>query len=143
MTRVSFYTLADDVQGDRFQVTCRLVERIHGEGLRLYVRAASEQEARHLDRLLWTFRQQSFIPHGLRGETDSDLTPVLIGWNGDAPDTRPILINLAPALPPGFERYERVCEAVDHDPAIRAAARERFRSYRRSGLQLDHYQIRL
>lgn len=143
MTRVSFYTLADDVQGDRFQVTCRLVERIYGKGLRLYVQTASEQEARHLDRLLWTFRQQSFIPHGVRGETDTELTPVLIGWNGDGPDTRPILINLAPALPSFAERYERVCEAVDHDPAVRDAARERYRHYRRAGLALDHHQIRL
>ncbi|AGA91059.1 DNA polymerase III, chi subunit [Thioflavicoccus mobilis 8321] len=142
-TRVSFYSLAEDAPGDRFQLACRLVERIYAAGLRVYILAASDQEARHLDRLLWTFREQSFIPHGLKGETDADLTPILIGWDADPGDARAVLINLSGRVPERLERFERLCEAVDQDPAIRDAARERFRHYRRAGLSLEHHQIRL
>jgi DNA polymerase-3 subunit chi len=36
MTRIDFYSLADGSAGDRFLLTCRLVERIHlGERLRI------------------------------------------------------------------------------------------------------------
>lgn len=142
-TRVSFYSLADGVQGDRFQLSCRLVERIYGQGLRIFIEVASEQEARHLDRLLWTFREQSFIPHGIQGETDLELTPVLIRCGADISDARPVLINLTAGRPDSYERYERLCEVVDHDPEIRSAARERYRYYRSLGLPLDHHKIGL
>lgn len=141
--RVSFYSLAEDAQGDRFQLACRLAERIYAEGLRLFIRTAAEPEARHLDRLLWTFRDQSFVPHGIAGETDAELTPVLIGYGEPAADDgRPVLINLAPAVPGRLDDLARLCEVVDHDPEVRAAARERYRHYRSLGLTLDHHQIR-
>ncbi|MBK1731230.1 DNA polymerase III subunit chi [Thiococcus pfennigii] len=141
--RVSFYSLADDAAGDRFQLVCRLVERIYATGLRIYILAASDQDARHVDRLLWTYREQSFLPHGLKGETDAELTPILIGRDPDPGDARSVLINLAARVPEHLERFERLCEAVDHDPAVREAARERYRHYRRAGLAVEHYEIRL
>jgi DNA polymerase-3 subunit chi len=141
--RVSFYSLADEARGDRFQLVCRLVERIYQTGLRSYILVAAAHEAQHLDRLLWTYREESFIPHGIKGQTDAEATPVLIGHDADPGDRRPVLINLAPAVPAGLDRLERLCEAVDHDPEIRTAARERYRYYRGLGLTLDHHEIRL
>ncbi len=140
---MSFYSLADGAQGDRFQLTCRLVERIYAKGLRLSIEAGCEDEARHLDRLLWTFRDQSFIPHGIQGETDAELTPVVIAYGKEPIDDRPVLINLTMAVPDSYDRFERLCEVVDHDPEIRAAARERYRYYRSQGASPDHYQIAL
>lgn len=143
MTRVTFYSLAESAPGDRFQLTCRLVERIHAEGLGLCIQVATDDEARHLDRLLWTFRQQSFLPHGLQGETDPALTPILIGREATPGRGRPVLINLTNEVPAGFDRFERLCEVVDHEPEVRTAARERYRRYRQLGLSPEHHEIRL
>ncbi len=143
MPRIDFYTLKPDSSGDRYLLTCRLVERTRAEHLRVLIHCPDLTAARHLDRLLWTYRQASFIPHGLVGQTDQALTPVLIGLDGTPETENQVLINLAPAAPPFYARFARVCEPVDKDDAVRAAARERFRFYRDQGYLPEHHSIRL
>lgn len=145
MTRIDFYTLEPDSPGDRYLLVCRLAERVRADGLRVLVHCPDPESARHLDRLLWTYRQDSFLPHGIVGQRDLDLklTPVLIGRDGTPETEDQVLVNLAPEVPTFFSRFERVCEPVDQDPAVRAAARERFRFYRDRGYPLEHRQVRL
>ncbi len=145
MTRIDFYTLEPDSPGDRFLLVCRLVEKARAAGLRVLIHCPDGEQARHLDRLLWTFRQDSFLPHGIVGQTDLDLglTPILIGADGTPDSEDQVLINLAKDVPSFFSRFERVCETVDQDPAVRAAGRERFRYYRDRGYPLEHRPVRL
>ena len=147
MTRIDFYTLEPDSPGDRFELACRLIERIRIDGLRILVHCPDDELARHLDRLLWTYRQDSFLPHGIVGQSspplDLALTPVLISRDGTPETEDQVLVNLAADGPIFFSRFERVCEPIDQDPAVRAAGRERFRFYRERGYALDHHQIRL
>ncbi|WP_295386622.1 DNA polymerase III subunit chi [uncultured Thiodictyon sp.] len=143
MPRIDFYTLEPDSPGDRYLLTCRLVERSRAQSLRVLIHCPDAAAARHLDRLLWTFRQESFIPHGLVGQSDPALTPVLIGLDGSAVNEHQVLINLALETPPFFSRFARICEPVDQDPAVRTAARERFRGYRAAGFPPEHHAVRL
>ncbi|MBK5931708.1 DNA polymerase III subunit chi [Halochromatium salexigens] len=149
MTRVDFYILRDDSRSDRFGLTCRLVERIRKpapEGAqppRVLIYCPDARQARHLDRLLWSFREDSFLPHGLVGETDTALTPILISSDARPEDEHQVLINLSPsAEAPAFHgRFERLCEPLDHDPEIRQAGRKRYRYYRDNGHPLAHHEV--
>jgi len=141
-TRIDFYSLEPGIPGDRFTLCCRLVERIRARSLRVLIHCPDEDEARHLDRLLWTFREEGFIPHGRLGAVDPALTPVLISANGEPLSEHQALINLAPEIPPFFARFERLCELIDHDPRVRHAGRERFRQYRAQGYVIEHHGIR-
>ena len=143
MTRVDFYSLGEGSTADRFLLACRLVERIYAEGYRIYIQVPDGERARHLDRLLWTFRQQSFLPHGLFDEADRKLTPILIGVDADPVDEDQVLINLGLRVPEFFARFRRLCELLDRDPAVLAAGRERFSYYRNRGYALHHHRIRL
>jgi len=145
MTRIDFYSLTEDSGGDRFLLTCRLVQRARGEGLRVYIETADAPTARQLDRLLWTFRDESFLPHGLVGETDPDLTPILIGIAEEmAPQSADqVLINLGLGVPTALDRFERLLEPIDLDPEVRAAGRRRYAHYKGLGYPLEHRQIRL
>ncbi|MFP4063506.1 MAG: DNA polymerase III subunit chi [Halochromatium sp.] len=149
MTRVDFYILKDTSRDDRFGLTCRLVERIHKRAAdgatppRVLIYCPDARQARHLDRLLWSFREDSFLPHGLVGETDAALTPILISSDGQPEAERQVLINLSPSPePPAFHRrFERLCEPLDHDPEIRQAGRKRYLFYRDGGHPLAHHQV--
>ncbi len=44
-------------------VLCRWVERFYEDGKRVQVVVDSPQAAQHMDQLLWSFSQSSFIPH--------------------------------------------------------------------------------
>jgi DNA polymerase-3 subunit chi len=144
VTRVDFYSLEDGSRGDRFLLTCRLAERIYeGRTMRVYIYVPDPSHAEHLDRLLWTFKEQSFIPHGRIGKTDPQLTPVLIGGDAGPAQEDQVLINLDRSVPDFFARFERLCEPIDQDPSVRDAGRRRFRYYRDRGYELHHHKIRL
>ncbi|WP_295880968.1 DNA polymerase III subunit chi [uncultured Thiohalocapsa sp.] len=142
MTRVDFYILADGARGDRLTLACRIAERAHGEGRRVLIHAPEPNLARQLDRLLWTFRDASFVPHGLVGETNPAYTPVLISSDGEPATEDQVLINLSPGVPEFFARFERLCEPLDHDPTVRQAGRTRWKYYKDCGYALKHHEIR-
>ena len=103
--------------------------------------AGSEAQAAALDDLLWTFRQDSFIPHERYPLVGEESSPVLIGTVLPAEATAQVLINFAGRLPEGFERYERVVELVDQHPEVLAKSRERFRQYREQGCAPETHKL--
>lgn len=141
MTRVDFYVLGESGESGRYRFACRLVEKIYQQQRRAYIHTGSEEEARQLDRLLWTYRQDSFLPHGLLGVVNPQFTPILIGWGEDPGSENDVLINLAPEVPIFFSRFDRVSEIIDADPQVRDLGRQRYRFYRDRGYPLESHQI--
>lgn len=141
MTQVDFYILDERASGNRYMLACRLTEKIYHQGRRVFINTPSPDEARHIDRLLWTFRQGSFIPHATLDRADPSLTPVIIGGSGEAGKENDVLINLAPEVPNFFSRFERVAELIDKEPELKAAGRARFRFYRDRGYPLNTHDI--
>lgn len=141
MTRVDFYVPTTPGRGDRFGLACRLAEKAWGQGHRVLVHCASAEDAQRMDRLLWVFRDQSFVPHGRLGQVDAALTPVLIAPPGEAGDEHDVLINLAPDVPLFFSRFDRVVEPVEADQAARDASRSRYTFYRDRGYQPTTHRL--
>jgi DNA polymerase-3 subunit chi len=165
MTRIDFYVLKPGADRDRFALTCRLVERVYRQGrsarpsprppdgrsegsrksnsggVRILIHCPDPHQASHLDRLLWTYREDSFLPHGMVGQTDIELTPILISADGQPETDDQVLINLADDVPEFFSRFERLCEPLDNDPAARAAGRKRYAYYRDCGYPLHHHEV--
>lgn len=133
--RIDFYVLPGQEPKGRLLLACRLAEKAYGLGHRVYLHAASAEQARQLDDLLWTFRQGSFVPHTLCPPAEGDASPVSIGSDETPAATAAVLINLGDAAPVFFERYERVVELVDQQPPVLAKSRERFRFYRDRGYE--------
>jgi len=106
------------------------------------IHCPDQATARQLDRLLWTYREESFLPHGLVGETNPALTPVLISADGEPAAEDQVLINLSPEVPEFFARFERLCEPLDREPAILQAGRKRWKYYSDCGYDLKHHEVR-
>jgi DNA polymerase-3 subunit chi len=141
VTRVDFYVLGERARGDRFQLACRLTEKAWQRGHRVCLYTGSAAESEHLDRLLWTFRQASFIPHGIAGESDPEITPILITHEADRVEEQDLLINLSTGVPEFFSHFNRLAELIDHDGENRRLGRERYRFYRDRGYPLNNHEI--
>jgi DNA polymerase III subunit chi len=141
MTRVDFYILEPTASGDRFVLACRIAEKARRNGHRVLIHSADEGEHRHVDRLLWTLWEDSFIPHGLIGRDDKSLNPILIGDGRDDVDEHDVLVNLDTEIPLFFSRFERLVECVDHDEQVKASGRERFRYYREHGYPIESHRL--
>lgn len=139
MTNVDFYILAS---GAREQTACKLAEKAWSLGHRVYIHTSSAEQARHMDDLLWTFRDGSFLPHEQYQVGQEDASPILIGAD-DAPDTTSdVLINLAQDVPLFFSRFLRVAEIIGSDDAAKNSGRERFRFYRDRGYPLNTHNLK-
>ena len=140
MTRVDFYLLPEAGAEARARFACRLTEKAYRQGHRVYIRAADRDHAEALDRLLWTFRDGSFVPHARYPEAAEEDQPVLVGTA--LPERMDdVLLNLAGDRPEGFSRFRRLVEVVGPDAGERAAARERYRYYRDRGYPLATHDL--
>ncbi len=144
MTQVDFYISDSDSDDARLHLACKIVDKARELDRQVFIHSTSEDEARKLDELLWTFSQGSFIPHRIvRGEASAPaLEPVLIGINQPpSPGPWDVLVNLSAEVPEFFSRYERVAEVVDANAARREQSRERYRFYRDRGYKLNTHQV--
>ena len=120
---------------------CRLVEQVWKRGHAVLVLAESDAAARRLDDRLWTFRDESFVPHRRidAGALPADRTmdaPVIVGTPGTWDGALDVLVNLTPDVPDEAARAARIAEVVPDRGAGRDAGRRRYREYRDRGFEI-------
>lgn len=139
-TRVDFYII--DATGDAvLELACRIAEKAWLGGHRIFIRTASEGDALRLDDLLWTWKQDSFVPHGIHPGAGDDELPVLLGCGEGPPGEPDVLINLGEQVLPSPERFTRIAELVGGDEEARTAGRSRYRQYRELGFTLETHHL--
>jgi len=76
MTEVLFV----ETTASRMEVrACEIAEGLYAKGGSLLIIAEDDKQAERLDDLLWTFKPDSFVPHGISsGSADEADQPVLI-----------------------------------------------------------------
>lgn len=141
MARVDFYVLEQADSQTRLRLACRLAEKAWSQSQKVLMLAPGADEARTLDDMLWTFRDRSFVPHEIYAPGHAPRSTVLISDGAALPTEADVLINLCDTVPEGFERFARIVEPVDGDPARRQAGRDRFRFYRERGITPDSHTI--
>jgi DNA polymerase III subunit chi len=138
MTKVDFYILA---KSSSEQLTCRLAEKAYGLGKTVYIHTETPQQAQHIDELLWTFREGSFVPHEQYQAGSACESPIQIGSHKSPETDAEVLINLAAEVPLFFSRFLRVAELIGPQETAKKQGRERFRFYRDRGYSLDTHKI--
>ena len=113
---------------------CRLVEKGYKQGSKpIYIHFDSENEAKEFDSLLWTFRQESFIPHTILGHPEEEETPVIIGWDTNQIETAEALINVSQGIPRASTSTSKIHEIVGNDENKKNKAREKWKAYKANG----------
>ena len=138
MTEVEFHTGVADPVG----YTCRLLRKAFRKGVRVVV-TAPPAVLGTLDRDLWTFEQQEFVPHlrlsGNSRSTQAERTPIWL-VDGEPPAGAPdVLVNLGAGLPADIAAFRRVIEIVSADADDEQAGRQRWRTYKARGLVVTHH----
>lgn len=141
MTQIDFYILADTspTAGELF--ACKLVEKAYHLKHAVYIYASTQPQAQHLDELLWTFNQGSFLPHTINSREHSTGEPIVIGYTEQTTAFQDVLINLGEEVPAFFSQFERVAEIVSGDENSRTRARQRYKFYRDRGYALNTHNI--
>lgn len=139
--RVDFYLLKSSEPDKRSLLACRLLEKAYLRGHSVFVYCNNKEEAEHLDDLLWSFKDASFIPHNLQGEGPEPPPPVQIGHGDEPRGFNDILLNLADEIPPFFTRFKRVMEVVLNDEQAKETSRAHYRVYRGRQCELQTHEM--
>ena len=99
--------------------------------------SASEARAAALDDLLWTFRQDSFVPHERYPLVGRRASPVLVGTAAPATVDAQVLINPNDAPAEGVSSATSGGGTGGSASRGAGAIRERFRQYREQGCARD------
>ena len=132
--RVDFYVPSRDTPDERYTLACRVTEKAFQSGKQVYLYCQTPDQLTQMDERLWTFSLNSFIPHGLLGETD-ELVRVILGCDDPSPDVAEIVISMANTPVSTFNLFSRVAEIVGTDDSERQLARNRFKFYRDNGVE--------
>lgn len=139
MTEALFYHL----QGQKLEgVLPTLLERSLERGWRVAVQGSSEERIDALDAHLWTYREDSFLPHGTWREAEAADQPVLLTVDERNPNAATVrfLIDGTP-VPDDAEAYQRLVLLFDGDDedAV-AAAREQWKQAQARGFDTTYWQ---
>ena len=137
MTRIDFYQL--NPERHRYdQVVCQLCQKAWDKRQKTLLLTQSPEQSQQLDHRLWTFADDSFVPHD-SDDSDDFVTPVLIHDNPDPSGDRQLLINLSAAVPTWFAQFERVIELVTEEN--KTQARAHYSYYKERGYPLNHVNL--
>ena len=101
-----------------------LLEKTLERGWRAVVEVGSTERAEALDAHLWTWREDSFLAHGLAGDETDAHQPILITSGTDNPNGANVRFFVDRAVPQSAEGYERIVYLFSgHDPDAVAEAR--------------------
>ena len=126
MAEVLFYHLE---QRPLEAVLPQLLEKTLERGWRAVVEIGSPERAEALEAHLWTYRDDSFLPHGLAGEDTDPLQPVLLTTTNENPNGAAVRFFVDRAVPQSAEGYQRLVYLFSgHDPDAVAEARLAWRA---------------
>ncbi len=143
MSEVLFYHLENRQLDDTLPV---LVNMAHSRGWTSAIRVESPARAKAVDRLLWDFDDQSFLPHGLDSEAHAERQPVLITLEEIPANHAGMLFIVGGAASPTWEaattrQLDRVAVIFDgHDPQAVQNARDAWRGARDNGHTVTYWK---
>jgi DNA polymerase-3 subunit chi len=139
MTELFFYHLQ---RQPLERVLPTLIEKSLERGWRVIVQAASEERAEVLDSHLWTFRDDSFLPHGTWREPEVSEQPVLLTVHDHNPNAAAVRFLVDGAqVPADASAYQRIVLIFDgEDPEAVAAARECWSEGKAKGFDVTYWQ---
>ncbi len=122
------------------QVLPELLEKTLARGWRALVRCADSGQVEAIDAWLWTYREDSFLPHGVAGEAHAGRQPVLLTSDGDNANGAQALFAVD-ADPGDLSGYVRCIVIFDGRQEIALkAARGLWARYKRAGHGVAYWQ---
>jgi len=139
MTEVLFYHLQNMSLEN---VLPPLLEKSLERGWRVVVQSTSEERTEALDAHLWTYREDSFLPHATWRAGDAQDQPILLVVEEDNPNRANVrfLVDNA-ALPADCGSYDRLVLVFNgEDQDALAGARSAWTACKSRGFEVTYWQ---
>ncbi len=110
-------------------------------GHRIVVRTANERDTARLNELLWTFRPDSFLPHGATGDGYENAQPVLLTDKDENPNGAGMLVLTGSTDSAHLGDYKLCCALFDgRDETAVSQARAQWKACKEAGHEIAYWQ---
>ena len=139
MTEMLFYQLKGQTPE---QVLPALLQKSLERGWRVVVQASSEERVEALDAHLWTWRDDSFLPHGTARDPQAAEQPIVLTASEENPNHATVRFLVDGAdLTQNASAYERIVMLFDgDDPDALEAARARWSKAKAEGAEVTYWR---
>jgi DNA polymerase-3 subunit chi len=123
------------------QVLPELLEKTLARGWRALVRSTEPERIEHLDGWLWTYRDDSFLPHATAEEPEAERQSILLTIDAENPNAAHALFLIDGAEAGTLDGFERCILLFDgRDEAALADARKRWKDVRAAGHPASYWR---
>ena len=141
MTETLFYHLE---RRSLEEVLPGMVEKSLQRGWRAAIKTDSSERSDALDTLLWTYDDQSFLPHAQAGDGDPSGQPVLISVEDGNPNSAQIVFYVGGALPSDWDSLGNLARVVllfdGKDAGALAMARSAWKDAKAAGHDVTYWK---
>lgn len=123
------------------KVLPQLLEKTLERGWRACVQAGSEERIEALSSALWTWREESFLPHGTARDGNPELQPIWLTVGDDNPNRAAVRFLVDGAAVSSLDGLVRAVYIFDAgDAQAVEAARTRWREAKEAGHEVTYWQ---
>jgi DNA polymerase-3 subunit chi len=116
-----------------------LLEKCLQRGWRALIRGGAPERLEVLDDTIWTYRDESFLPHAREG--DPARHPIWLTAEGGNPNGAQVLFLIDGAEPGDLSAFERACLVFDgRDQAALESARLRWKAAKEAGIVASYWR---
>jgi len=138
VTEIAFYHLERSTLEEALP---KLLEKTLAADKRALVLAGSENRVEALTDRLWTYDQDSWLPHGSIKDGNPGEQPIWLSVNDNNLNEATFLFLTDGATSPDVGAFERCFELFDgNDESAVSAARKRWKAYKDAGHELTYWQ---
>jgi DNA polymerase-3 subunit chi len=118
-----------------------LLEKCLERDWRACVQFGTQERLELFDALLWTWRDESFLPHSAVRDGKETRHPIFLTGEADNPNNAVVRFRVDGVEPPSLEPYTRGIYIFDgHDAEAVAQARERWKLEKAAGHEITYWQ---
>lgn len=138
MTEIRFYHLTRTTLEAALPL---MLEKTLERGQRAVVMAGSQERVEALNALLWTYRRESFLPHGSASDGFADRQPIWLTAEDENPNQAQVLFLTDGATSQAAASFALCVVLFDgNDQAALAAARDHWHSFKSGGHAVTYWQ---
>ena len=137
MTEVRFYHL----QKQNLDVALpAILQKAFQSGKNIVVRMQNDSEIERMNKHLWAFKPDVFLPHGSKKDGHAEHQPIWLSASNDNPNNAKILILTQGQKEENLKPYDLCCEMLDgRDENAISEARVRWKEYQATGHDVTYW----
>jgi DNA polymerase III subunit chi len=139
MTEINFYVSSSGSKEAIYKLLPSLLEKILEQKNKVLIACEDEHEVKKLDKFLWEYNAEKFIPHGTADQEHAEDQPILITDKQENLNLSSILICLSGTRLNDFSSFVKIFDIFEGSEDQKQMGRERWKEYKEKGYPLAYF----